>query len=160
MGQLNKEVVLNIEDYFIDPDGEKPKFTFTNTNPAVVHINESKGKLYIVSLSYGIAQITIKATDAKGLSISQVVNVLVRDDNEVFDLYPNPVKDYLWIRTATTSDYDIEIFNQSGATILNEKLSISPFVPAQIDMKEHSGGVYSLRMNIDGSVIVKQFVKL
>lgn len=160
MGQINNEIVLNIEDYFIDPDGEKPKFTFTNTNPAVVHINESKGKLYVVSLSYGIAEIIIKATDAKGLSVSQVVNVLVRDDDEVFDLYPNPVMDYLWIRTATTSDFDIEIYNQSGATIFKDKLNISPFVPAQIDMKEHSGGVYNLRMNIDGKVIIKQFVKL
>ena len=97
---LSKEITFSIPEYFMDPDDEPLRFTVANSAPHVVNVNENGGQLYIVSLAYGLARVTVTATDAMGLSVSQPFSVLVRDGSQEIDIYPNPVKDVVWIRTA------------------------------------------------------------
>ncbi|GHU69344.1 hypothetical protein FACS189413_08090 [Bacteroidia bacterium] len=160
IGALNQERSFSIADYFIDPDDEPLKYTFTNTAPNVVNVNENKGKLYIVSLAYGLAQVTIKATDAIGVSVAQQFSVLIRDDRQTIDIYPNPVKDFVWLRTGKDVRALVTIFNNAGAKVFESETDISPFAPAKIDLSTYSGGVYNVNVKYDENEIKKQIIKL
>jgi hypothetical protein len=160
IGALNRESSFSIADYFRDPDEEILKYTFNNTAPQVVNVNENKGILYVVSLAYGLAQITITATDAMGLSVSQQFSILVRDERQEIDIYPNPVKDFVWLRIGEDKHCFVTIFSAAGAKVFEKEMDISPFTPAKIDMSSFSGGIYNIQVKYEGSEIKKQIIKL
>jgi len=160
IGGLNRQNTLSIADYFKDPDGDPLKYTFINTAPNVVNVNENNGTLYIVSLAYGLAQITITATDAMGLSVSQQFSVLIRDESQPVDIYPNPVIDSMWLRTGEDKHCLVTIFNGAGAKVFESEMDISPFAPVKIDMSKYSGGVYSVIVKDGSNEIKKQIIKL
>lgn len=160
IGGLGRESSFAVTEYFTDKDGEPLRYTFVNTAPHIVNINENKGLLYVVSLAYGMADITVNATDAMGVTVTQQFKVLVRDGSKEIDVYPNPVKDFVWIRTGEDQQCKVTIYNNAGAKMLEEEVQITPFSPEKIDMSEWSGGMYTLRLNYAGKEINKQIVKL
>ena len=160
IGALNKEISFSLSDYFKDQDNEPLKFTFNNSAPQIVNVNENKGQLYIVSLAYGLAQITVTATDVLGLSVSQQFNILIRDELQEIDIYPNPVKDFVWLRTGEDQRSIVTIFNNAGAKVFEDEINISPFAPAKIDMSSFSGGVYSVNVKYADKTIRRQIIKL
>jgi hypothetical protein len=160
IGALNKEISLPLSNYFTDQDNEPLKYTFNNSTPSTANVNENRGQLYIVSLAYGIANVTVTATDVLGLSVSQQFNILIRDEQQEIDLYPNPVKDFLWLRMGEEHRSVVTIFNNSGVKIYENELNISPFAPARIDMSTFSGGVYSVKIKYENKEIQRQIIKL
>lgn len=159
-GALNQENSFEVSDYFNDPDNESLKYSFKNTVPTVVNVNENKGELYFVSLAYGLAQITVTATDAMGLSVSQQFSVLVRDDRQEIDIYPNPVKDFVWLRTGKEEHCAVTIVSNAGVKVFEKEMDITPFTPAKIDLSACSGGVYNVSVKFAGNEIKKQIIKL
>ncbi|MEA4916239.1 S8 family serine peptidase [Proteiniphilum sp.] len=160
IGALNKEISLSIADYFKDEDNELLRYTFTNTAPHIVNVNENMGQLYIVSIAYGLADITVTATDAVGLSVSQQFKVLVRDSRQEIDVYPNPVKDFVWLRTGEDQRCSVAVINNAGVKMFEGELDISPFSPAKIDMSTFSGGAYAVIIKYGNKEIKKQIIKL
>lgn len=160
IGALNQEISLSVADYFKDEDNEPLRYTFTNTAPHIVNINENIGQLYIVSIAYGLADITVTATDAMGLSVSQQFKVLVRDSRQEIDVYPNPVKDFIWLRTGEDQRSSISVVNNAGVKMFEGDLDISPFSPAKIDMSTFSGGAYTVIVKYGNKEIKKQIIKL
>ena len=160
IGSLNKEISFSLADYFFDQDNEPLKYTFVNTAPNVVNVNENRGQLYIVSLAYGMADVTVTATDVLGLSVTQKFSILNRDEQQEIDIYPNPVKDFVWLRTGEDHLANVTVFNQAGVKVFDDNLDISPFAPAKIDMSTYSGGVYSVNVKLADKVIQRQIIKL
>ena len=159
-GAIGQQKSFDISSYFTDQDNELLRYAFTNTAPNVVNVNENNGTLYVVSLSYGLSQVTITATDAMGKSATQQFSILVRDDNQIVDIYPNPVADFVWLRTGEDQQALVTIYSNSGAKVFESKMDISPFEPAKIDMSSFSGGVYNVRIKYDEKEIKKQVIKL
>lgn len=159
-GALSQQKSFTIASYFTDQDNELLRYTFTNTAPNVVNVNENNGTLYAVSMAYGLSQVTITATDAMGKSVAQQFNILVRDGNQVIDVYPNPVKDFVWLRTSENRRALVTIFSNSGAKVFEAEMDISPFEPAKIDVSALSGGVYNVNVKYDEKEIKKQITKL
>jgi hypothetical protein len=160
IGSLNKETSFSLADYFFDQDNEPLKYTFNNSAPNVVNVNENRGQLYIVSLAYGMANVTITATDVLGLSVSQQFSILIRDEQQEIDIYPNPVKDFVWLRTGEDHRSLVTIFNSAGVKVYEDEINISPFAPAKIDMSTFSGGVYNVNVKLSDKVIQRQIIKL
>jgi subtilisin family serine protease len=160
IGSLNKETSFSLADYFFDQDNEPLKYTFNNSAPNVVNVNENRGQLYIVSLAYGMANVTITATDVLGLSVSQQFSILIRDEQQEIDIYPNPVKDFVWLRTGEDHRSLVTIFNSAGVKVYEDEIDISPFAPAKIDMSTFSGGVYNVNVKLSDKVIQRQIIKL
>ncbi|MBK5195328.1 MAG: S8 family serine peptidase [Proteiniphilum sp.] len=160
IGSLNKEISFSLSAYFRDQDNEPLKFTFNNTAPHIVNVNENKGLLYIVSLANGLAQVTVTATDVMGLSVSQQFSILIRDELQEIDIYPNPVKDFVWLRTGENQRSLVTIFNNAGVKVFEDEIEISPFAPAKIDMSSFSGGVYSVNVKYADKDIHRQIIKL
>ncbi|MFV0267787.1 MAG: S8 family serine peptidase [Draconibacterium sp.] len=159
-GATGQQKSFTIANYFTDQDNELLRYTFTNTASNVVNVNENNGTLYAVSMAYGLSHVTITATDAMGKSASQQFSILVRDDNQEVDIYPNPVKDFVWLRTGKDQRSLVTVFSNSGAKVFEAEMDISPFEPAKIDMTAFSGGVYNVHIKYDGKEIKKQIIKL
>ncbi len=69
--------------------------------------------------------------------------MLVRDGSRPVDLYPNPVKDKLYVRPGSTQTADVTVSNKAGAVVLSaEGSTLDPFAPLTFDMKSLPGGVY------------------
>lgn len=159
-GATGQQKSFTIANYFTDQDNELLRYTFTNTAPNVVNVNENNGTLYAVSMAYGLSHVTVTATDAMGKSASQQFSILVRDDNQEVDIYPNPVKDFVWLRMGEYQRALVTIFSNSGAKVFEAEMDISPFEPAKIDMTAFSGGVYNVHIKYDEKEIKKQIIKL
>lgn len=160
IGTLGKEITFPLSEYFYDEDQEPLRYTFVNTAPNIVNVNQNKGLLYIVSLAYGVAQITVTATDALGLSVTQQFNVLIRDEKQEIDIYPNPVKDFVWLRTGNDQKSLVTITNFAGVKVFEDEITISPFAPVKIDMSSFSGGTYSVKVKFENKEILRQINKL
>jgi subtilisin family serine protease len=160
IGAVNVEKTFTLADYFNDEDGEALKYTISNDAPNVANINANKGKLYVLSLSYGQANVRITVTDAMGLEVSQAFSLLVRDDRQVIDLYPNPVINLLHLRTGTDMHCTAVLHNSAGVKVFEQEIDISPFLPAVIDLSSFSGGAYSVTIKHPGGEIKQQLIKL
>ena len=156
---VNIEERINLNEYFKDIDEETLKFKVDNSATKVVHANTSEGILYIVSLSYGASDISITASDALGKTVSQDFKILVKDSNSPVDIYPNPVKDKLWIRTEKETQCRINIYSSSGALIYKQEANSSPFSPHSVDASSFAAGVYSVSISYDGKEYKKQIIK-
>jgi hypothetical protein len=95
-----------------------------------------------------------------GLSVSQQFSILIRDELQEIDIYPNPVKDFVWLRTGEDQHSLVTIFNNAGVKVFEDEIEISPFAPAKIDMSSFSGGVYSVNVKYADKDIHRQIIKL
>lgn len=69
------------------------------------------------------------------------------------ELFPNPVQDYLNIKSETLPD-ELIVYNQSGQIMLKS------YASNQLDLSHLNSGVYILHLLKDDSRIVKQLVKI
>lgn len=151
---------LNEKDYFIDEDEEPLSYKITNSDESVVNVNYSKGVFYMTAISFGYADISITATDARGASATQSFKVLVRDGNEPVDIYPNPVTLYLYVRTSEEASASLKLTNMMGAAVYEKDLQISPFNPAKVDVSDLDAGTYTVTLEYNGTTTTKTVVKL
>ena len=103
--------------------------------------------------------ITVTATDGSGASASQSFRVLVRDGSTPVEAYPNPVKDYLNIRTSELGAASVKLINSLGGSVFNAQIQTSPFDPVPIDCRSFPAGVYTLMVTFNGDTVVKTIVK-
>ena len=77
----------------------------------------------------------------------------IKEYKDRFELYPNPIDDYLYITTEENIN-KIEIYNIMGVMIL-EKDSTSN----KIDLSDLNNGIYFIKIKTDKGTIVKRIVK-
>lgn len=147
-GQLGEASRIDLSGYFSDADGEDLKYEIKlPSSNSTVRYSLTGNVLNLTAASYGSVSLTIKASDARGESVSQTFSVLVRDGSRPVDLYPNPVKDNLFVRMGSKTDADVLITSQSGATVLkSEGVRMDPFAPLKFDMSSLPGGTYYVRI--------------
>lgn len=154
------DLQLNAEQYFTDEDGEPLSYEIVNDNEAVMNVNYSKGIIYLTAMGYGYANVTVTVKDAKGASASQSFKVLVRDGSEPVDIYPNPVSDFLYVRTSENATASLKLVNTMGASVYDKELEITPFSPAKVDVKSLPAGSYTVVLDYNGTKTTKTVVKL
>jgi len=155
---LSEEKTFNLKDFFSDPDGETLSYTITSSSASIiVNATVSEGILTMKGHSFGATTLTVTAEDARGSSAAHEFRVLVRDNSRPYDLYPNPVKDYLYIRPGEAKTVSLTISNKAGAVVFSQgDVTLDPFSPMSIDLKDQPGGVYYVRIGNDRYTIVKQ----
>jgi subtilisin family serine protease len=153
-----EEKTFNMSDFFSDPDGETLSYSVASSSTSIiVNATVENGILTVKSHSFGSATITVTAEDARGKSASHAFRVLVRDNSRPYDLYPNPVKDFLYIRSGEAKTVDVSISNKAGAVVFSQDgAALDPFAPMAIDLKEQPGGVYYVKIGSDRFTVVKQ----
>ena len=159
---LGKSRKIALAEYISDADGESLTYTAESSSTSVVKTFVAKNQLTLDSMGYGEAVITVTGKDAFGKTAQTTFIVLVRNGDNVFDLYPNPVKDgKLHIRSSLTETIKVKISGSSGSVIFDGELPTDPFAPAVADIKDAVPGVYNVQVTSgSGKVFNQNIVKL
>ena len=151
---------LIASDYFNDADGEELSYSFEFSHPDVANMTYSGGKFEVTSMNYGVSTIKVTGTDVRGETVSQSLNVVVRSDSKILNVYPNPVVDWLNISTMEVLPTRIKILSSMGKTLFDETQDVGAMVPAKVDMRSYAPGVYTLYVSFSGAEYKETIVKL
>lgn len=155
---MSESRTFDLSKYFNDEDGEPLKYTVAlSTANIIVTTSVADGVLTVTGNSFGTTTLTVTATDARGEVAEQSFRVLVRDASRTYDLYPNPVRDYLHVGTGEVKTVDLTLSNKAGAVIYSQSGAVlNPFEPLSIDLREQPGGTYYVQIGTERFTIVKQ----
>lgn len=156
-GVATEELICS--EYFKDEDGEDLKYSYSIDNETVVNMTGQEGKFYITPMNYGYATVSVTGTDIRGDSATQSFRVLVRDGSRSVDIYPNPVTDFLYVRTSESASASLKLIDVLGVTIYEQALTITPFEPAKVDMAGFASGIYTVILNYAGNITKTQIYK-
>jgi subtilisin family serine protease len=141
--------------YFADDDGENLEYSFAISNETVVNMTAQNGKFFLTPMNYGYADVTITGTDVRGEKAIQTFHVLVRDGSSAWDIYPNPVRTDLYIRSGQEATCRIKIISSSGSVFYEKTTTVTPFEPLKVDMGKASPGVYTVLVDNNKYNVVK-----
>ena len=157
---IGEVVEIDVTKLITDPDGERLAWTVSGSNQKAVHLSVSGDVLYVTALGYGGSEIMLTGTDSRSENCSVTFSVLVKDPASALELYPNPVSDYLNVRTLDLEDTHIVISSPTGAELYDDTLPVGAFEPAQIDMRGFAPGQYRVRVSFGGEQYDRIVVKL
>lgn len=155
-----EKLTLDMAEFLSDPDGEVLKFDISISDNTILHINPSDNFLYATTLSYGLTDVIIVASDSRGLTCTLTFKVLVKDPSNPLVMYPNPVVDFLNISTMDVAETKITILSSTGRTMYDETGDVSAFYPARIDMSSFAPGRYVVNVSFGGNDYQRNIVKL
>lgn len=157
---IDNPKVLELNPYFTDPDGEPLSYSVTNSAQAVLHANVNDAQLYLTPMNYGLSQLTVTASDARGETASITFKVLVRQPGVEYQAYPNPVSDFLHIATGVNEEStDIKVVSATGSTVWEGTVNASAFDPAQVDFSSFAPGQYGLFLTFGEKEYYETIVK-
>lgn len=145
---LKESKTIDLSSYIVDEDGENLEYEVKASVANVVSVTSLIGsKLNLDSKSYGTTTFTVTATDARGCSVSAKFMLVVRDGSREVDIYPNPVTDYVYVRTGTAQNATVTIYNNAGGKVISlESQDIDAFNPLRVDMTSVLPGEYHVRV--------------
>lgn len=158
--QAGLKLQLDMAEYLHDPDGEQLKFDIKMSNKAVLHINQAENILHATTLMFGTTDVTIVASDSRGLTCTLTFKVVVKDPKKPLEVYPNPVVDWLNISTMDVEPTHIVITSSTGQAIYDATQDVGAVEPARIDMSAFAPGVYNLYVSFAGTDYRRTIVKL
>ena len=155
-----EKFIIDMNEYVTDPDEEKLTFSIQISNRNVVHMNPSENILNGTTLDYGISDVTIKASDAKGESCSLSFRVGVPDPAIPVRIYPNPVREVMNVATGVKYSTRVTVFSSSGSKVFEAVDDVSYTEPMVINMKDNAPGRYIVKVEADGEEHTMTVVKL
>ena len=149
---------IDLTGHFSDPDGETPVYSVSVSNPDVISawIN---GDVLSLSSEYGLSEMILTASDARGARCQVRIQVLGRNTYQDLDVYPNPVSDYLFVRPDSDVATSVVLYSRGGARVLSRTGQAGPFNPLEIDVRSLDAGSYTLQVTHGGKTTAKQIVK-
>ncbi|MBP5625537.1 MAG: S8 family serine peptidase [Bacteroidales bacterium] len=147
---------IDLDKYFLDPDGETLDYTVHVSGAPIITTEIKEHLLTINPGGYGLATVEIQASDARKAFCTATLQVLGRDRYRAWDIFPNPVTDWLHVRPGSLKNIAVRLVNLSGVCVYEHSTAAGPFQPLDIDMQDLPGGVYSLNVNGETFTIVKK----
>ena len=77
----------------------------------------------------------------------------------LFNIYPNPVKDYIYVEVESDVD-EIVIYNMAGVVVYSQQSALDGQQPLAINISDFDSGVYFVKLRINGNDVMKRVVKL
>ena len=155
-----REFIIDMTEHVSDRDPEQLKYDVIVSNPTLAHIVAKGDRLIGTSLGYGSTDVTVVAKDARGEKVTFTFKVTVKDPSDPLSLYPNPVRDYLYIATLDLADTEIIITSSTGKLVYHETLKVSAQEPARLNLSTCVPGTYSVKVKFGGKEYKKNIVKL
>ena len=101
---------LDLQDYFIDPDGDPLTFAATSSEASVVTTSVTGNTLTLVAASPGTANITVTAADPGGLTATQTFNAVTGPPPNRTPLVSAPIPDQtLRLNETETARVDLSL---------------------------------------------------
>ena len=155
-----ERVSIEMDDYIYDPDEEPLTYEIKMSQLGIIHLNQVDNILNLTTMDYGVVDVTISGTDAKGLSAQQSFKVMVRQKNADPDIYPTMVQDNLYISDGVAKEISVVLTNSNGAVLVERTETASAFDPIVIDMKAYAPGRYGVKVEAGGKTVTRTIVKL
>ena len=116
------EVLVNVEDNFLDPDGDNLSYSATSNMSGVASVSVTGSEVTITPVSAGSATVTVTASDPNDLSATQEFEVLVKNTAPVVDkgltdqtVFSDSAFTYTFPTNAfSDADNDVLIYTSSG----------------------------------------------
>lgn len=157
---LGSKVIINLSDYFTDPDGEVLSYNISVSDKSVINAHPVDNQVTITSMNYGLTDVTVTAADARNETAVTRFQVLVKDSSKPVELSSTTVTDELVIRTNELRETSITITGQTGKVVYDKVSQVGAFSPAVIDVKGFAPGVYKLEVKIGSDVYTNRFMKI
>ena len=158
--QIGEKLAINMDEYLADPDGEQLTYSISMNPPGIIHLNQVGNILHLTTMDFGVTDVTIKGSDAKGLFVELPFKVLIRKPDAEPDVYPTQVSDYLYISDGSEKEISVVLTNAGGAILAKETRTASAFDPLTIDMRTFAPGRYSVKVTSGDQTIKRVVVKL
>ncbi len=156
-----EEFTFDMSEYVTEPDGDDIRYDVNISDPTVVYAKVKKGQLVGVALSYGVANVQVKAKDAKGASATFDFKIQVNSDPTApLSVYPYQVVDYVSVSTGTDTSAQIRVVSQTGKTVYNQTANVGGYNPVKIDMTSCAPGMYAVIVSYGGNEYKENIVKL
>jgi len=160
ISDLGGKVSMDLNDYFTDPDGETLSYSVSASDKSVVNVHPVENQLTITSMNYGLVDVAVTGSDARGESVITKFQVLVKDPSKPVELSSTAVKEELVIRTGELRETTITILSQTGKVVYQKTDNIGAFYPAVIDVRGYAPGVYKVEVKIASDVYTNKFMKI
>lgn len=157
---VGQKFSIDMSEHLEDPDGEQLKFDISISDRNLLHINPSGNILNATVLNFGKVDVSITASDSRNETCVLTFQVLTKNPDSLVEVFPNPVVDFLTVRTGDEAETGIRVISASGAIVYNSVSMVSAFSPAKIDMSSCAPGSYTVEVTINGNVYKKSVVKL
>ncbi len=145
-----EESVIVLADHFLDPDHEALKYDVEVSDPSLIHYQSDGEKIYLTILRYGFGSVRITASDAKGLSASLEMGMMLRPAGKQMEIYPNPVRTCLHVRTGQELlPTQVEIWSGTGQKVFSGKGKSGAFLPLKLDVSSLAPGQYRVKVKYD-----------
>lgn len=153
---------IDLTQYINDEDGEILQYTFGSSSTAkIVEMSIDGTTLNVKGNWYGSTTISVTGTDIKGSSATNTFDVLIRDSSIPVDIFPNPMKDYLTIRTGSDERAKITVSSSLGAIVYqSEDITVGPFNPLSLDVTTWDSGIYTIEIVTPSVNFKRNVVKL
>lgn len=152
---------INLNNLFYDANDEPVSYRVSCSHPDLMEWSLTDSLLLLSPRANGLITLTITAIDP-GRAVGQnTLTTMVRESNEVVDLYPNPVNTHLYLRMDRHADgeFPVRLYDTAGKKVLDTRVTIRPFEPGCLDLSAASGGLYTLQLEINGKTISRQVIK-
>ena len=152
---------LDLGRYFTDPNGDRLSFSVRNESGDVLHAMIQNNLLTVTGIAYGAGQILITATDEWGKACSSPLQVLVRKEDDWFDISPSGgITRWMTVRTGWDAvSTRIRIFSGMGVCLYDGTNEVSAFEPKVLDIGALAPGRYQILVEWEGVSCHKSFVK-
>lgn len=135
----NGEVCVGLYETLESTKPHTANDTYANMDPVFVY-NVGKGALA------ALQHFAVTSTDATLVTANPV-----KDAKDRISLFPNPVKDYLYVG-ADAKNFEIYVKDASGKQVLTAKNS------QMLDVSKLTRGIYFLTATFDGEIVTKKFI--
>lgn len=141
----------------IEVSGGTPPFSYTWSNAAFTP--------NIASLDGG--EYTVEVVDAAGCKasatfvVSRILGLHDSPNIEFYQLYPNPVRETLYIEASFRKSLATKIYivNMVGEVIKTVQTTPASNLKLEVNMHAYPGGIYFVKVEIDGKMETWKFIK-
>lgn len=152
--------VVDPTEYFYDADGEPLNLRLIFNDESIASYQKKNGKILITPLKYGSTTVKLFVKDSSGEIASQDVKLIVKDKSQLLELYPNPVRDYVFIRTGQNLSTKVTVQTSYGRIVKQFVAEIGVFNPYKLDLSDLPFGHYIITTENSDFTTSKQIVKL
>ena len=151
---------FKVDALFEDEDGETPTLSAKADDPCV-YVGMAAGRLTVSPRSYGIANVTITASDFLGADASISFRVAVVNPDQPVQLVEEVVSSELELRieTATPTAVKLAIYASTGGLVYKKETLASAFLPIQLNVAGLAPGRYTAELTYNDVTHRVRFIK-
>lgn len=159
--QLVSATTLLADEIFADADGEVLSMSATVDDPNVASVSVKGNQVFLYSSAWGVTEVTITASDARGEHVSVSFLLAVTDASNPVHISQTVVSKSLTIgiEADEPTKVEINIYSSTGVCVYKSEIQADVYNPAQLDLSTLAPGRYTLSITYNGNTYKSTLIK-